>query len=434
MAAVAPGVKIKKKKPRGAPRIKRGAAANGEPTWIDVDKLTGEEYHRKTGYDRAWYYENYKPVDLYNALFEWMRVNDYSPADIKACKAAPNHAMSVTAGITAKLLLSGMPDYNEKHDLYWQSLAGTSGVVKPVSVFIKARIDFAINQGAKIVKINAAEEKATANIHVPTIQERMAETCVIMSSDIEEFVTTFFDTWNVDDLKAFDPVLILRRVQAKAGHARIIKAWFQSEYDEAYELVNIPSAAKIKKMNEHDQDQVEQLKEGYSHLTPKKAKLMLEMYQRIVDGCDIIVSESKALKKPRKIKIRSANDVVKKLKFKPSDTSYGIASVSPERLVGASIAIVFNCKNRKIGFYYAANVDPRGMDRPGSGLSVKGTSIIGHDEVKSVQRTLRKPEEFFPQFKKSTRAKSEKLFDTLKTTETKLNCRFNDETIILAVY
>jgi hypothetical protein len=39
-----------------------------------------------------------------------------------------------------------------------------------------------------------------------------------------------------------------------------------------------------------------------------------------------------------------------------------------------------------------------------------------------------------PIIKKTTKSKTEKLFQTLKTTETKLNGRFNDETIILAVF
>ena len=74
------------------------------------------------------------------------------------------------------------------------------------------------------------------------------------------------------------------------------------------------------------------------------------------------------------------------------------------------------------------------MGRPGSGFSVKGTTLLGYDEEKSVQRTVRKTAEFLPVIKKTTKSKTEKLFQTLKTTETKLNGRFNDETVILAVF
>ena len=75
-----------------------------------------------------------------------------------------------------------------------------------------------------------------------------------------------------------------------------------------------------------------------------------------------------------------------------------------------------------------------GLKREGSGLSVKGTTIKGFDPEKSLQRTIRKPDEFLPQIKKATRAKPEKLFQSLKTTETKLNGRVNGETILLAAF
>ena len=52
---------------------------------------------------------------------------------------------------------------------------------------------------------------------------------------------------------------------------------------------------------------------------------------------------------------------------------------------------MFNIKTRKIGKYVATNIDPKGMQRQGSGLSVKGTSIIGYNETESIQKTLRKP-------------------------------------------
>ena len=201
-----------------------------------------------------------------------------------------------------------------------------------------------------------------------------------------------------------------------------------------FTLVNFPSKAQLKKMTEEQQDDYAQLKEGYSHIDAKQAKSVLEMYQRIVDACDIITAESKSQRKPRKTKVKSADQLVKKLNFKLSDTNYGIASIAPEKLIGANIALVFNCKNRKIGLYYASNVDPLKMGREGSGFSVKGTTLTGYNEAKSVQRTVRKTDEFLPQIKKTTKSKTEKLFQTLKTTETKLNGRFNNETVILAVF
>ena len=64
--------------------------------------------------------------------------------------------------------------------------------------------------------------------------------------------------------------------------------------------------------------------------------------------------------------------------------------VYPTQIVGANELWVFNIKTRKIGKYVASNIDPKGMQRQGSGLSVKGTTIIGYNETESIQKTLRK--------------------------------------------
>lgn len=425
----------KKKAPRRAPHIKRGAKLEA-PTWEGWEELTGEQYHRKAMAAREWYYHNYKPVDLYPAAEEWMKLQgeEFSKEDIKAVKVAPGHSLSVTAGITAKLLLAGMPDYNEKEDKYWESLPGTMGNLKPATEFLRKQINIAIEAGKPILAAKKEVVKEKANTYQPSIQERMREACIIMADEIENFVNTFLFEYDEKLMKDFEPVKILRRENCKAGHARLIKTWYQGERDEIYQLVNFPTTAKLKKMSEEEQDDYAQLKEGYDHLTPKQAKNILEMYQRIVDACDIIAVESKAHRKPRKAKLKTADQLVKKLNFKLSDSNYGIASVPPEKLIGANIALVFNCKNRKIGLYYASNIDPLKLGREGSGFSVKGTTLLGYNEAKSVQRTVRKTDEFLPLIKKTTKSKTEKLFATLKTTETKLNGRFNNETVILAVY
>ena len=48
-------------------------------------------------------------------------------------------------------------------------------------------------------------------------------------------------------------------------------------------------------------------------------------------------------------------------------------------------------KQENLVFTKPKVLDPRGMNRPGTGLMVKGTSILGFDEETSIQKTLRKP-------------------------------------------
>jgi hypothetical protein len=99
--------------------------------------------------------------------------------------------------------------------------------------------------------------------------------------------------------------------------------------------------------------------------------------------------------------------------------------------VGASELWVFNVKTRKLGKYVAANIDPKGMAREGTGLSIKGTTIEGFDENLSVQKTLRKPEEQLKDFKAAGKVKLRKYLEEIATTETKLNGRINIDTVIL---
>jgi len=94
---------------------------------------------------------------------------------------------------------------------------------------------------------------------------------------------------------------------------------------------------------------------------------------------------------------------------------------------------VFNCKTRKLGKYVDKDPDPQKMQRPGSGLQVKGTTITGFHEDESIQKTLRKPEEQLKEFKNSGKVALRKFMDDIKTTDTKLNGRINAETILLKV-
>ena len=225
----------------------------------------------------------------------------------------------------------------------------------------------------------------------------------------------------------FNPDMMLRRAGAKQAHSRIIRKAYEANVAEFVELNT--------KVSKDDKDDMrEQLEEGYEHMSKSQQKAALEIYRKITDACDIVQAESKVNRKPRKLRIKSPEDVVKKLKFKQSDAEYGLGSITPADIIYARVLVVFNTRNRKIGTYYASNVDPMGLQRDGSGLSVKGTTITGYDEEKSLQRTIRKPAEVLPELKKSTRAKTEKLIQSLKTTETKLNGRINGETILIAAF
>ena len=81
--------KPKKKTVRSAPRIMRGAKLK-EPSWEGYEEWTGEEVHKFRRHTSTWYYENFKPDDLYGYVYEWMKTQDtYTEEQIKWAKNAP---------------------------------------------------------------------------------------------------------------------------------------------------------------------------------------------------------------------------------------------------------------------------------------------------------------------------------------------------------
>ena len=424
--------KPKKKVVRGAPRIKRGNKLT-EPSWEGWSEWTGEQYHRTAQSARAWYYENYKPADLYPAVWKWMEQNDYTKEQLKQAKAAPSHELSITAGITAKLLMNGMPDYNKKHDDYWNTLPGTMGDVAPASKFLKARIERAIQAGTSVVEEKKEVEKEKANVYVPTIQERIRDQARLQAEAIDEWLEGWITDPKSFDPKGFDFKKHFQKMGVTQAHARKIKGFFENELADFDELERMPTAGQLKKMSEHDQDMWAQLKEGYGHFKKAEVKKLRDAINELLLALNFVIDTAKATRAPRKSKPKSATKLVEKLKFLNVDEKYKLASISPDQIIGANELWVFNVKTRKLGKYVASNIDPQGMGRAGSGLSVKGTTILGFNETESVQKTLRKPPEQLKAFKDSGKVKLRKFLEDIPTTDTKLNGRCNPETILLKV-
>ena len=131
------------------------------------------------------------------------------------------------------------------------------------------------------------------------------------------------------------------------------------------------------------------------------------------------------MKKPRAKKVKPAEELVKKIKFKMTDDKLGVTSVPAAGLIGAQAAIVYNSKTRKIGMY---------ISKTSAGLNVKGTSIIDFTD-KSIQKTLRKPVEQLKDFKlQNTQRRVETWLSAIKATDTALNGRMNADIMILKVF
>lgn len=288
-------------------------------------------------------------------------------------------------------------------------------------------------EGAKVAEEKKAEEKAKSKAYVPSIQERIAEQSFDYAEDIDEWLEGFIVDKESFDPKGFDFKSHFAKKGVTQAHARKMRKFYETELDDFRELERMPTAGQLKKMDEREADLWAQLKEGYTHIKKADIKKYTEAIESLLEALDFVIEQSKAKRKPRVAKPKSADKLVAKIKYLKIDDKYKLTSVNPVEIVGANELWVFNVKTRKLGKYIAANIDPKGMAREGTGLSVKGTTIEGFDETASIQKTLRKPEEQLKAFKAAGKVALRKFLDEIATTDTKLNGRINADTVLLKV-
>lgn len=269
-----------------------------------------------------------------------------------------------------------------------------------------------IAEANTLVEVQEVKKEEKPKAPVISIQERMRQQVEELCGEWEGF----FDDMLAGEksVKVFDPhrdMKVYNGGVVKPAHAKIIKDMYAQQYEEALEIVEWKDA---------------EIKEAYNFLTTaKQRKEVLEFVEKINTACDTFISTGKAQRKTRVKKAPSKEKLVAKLKFKESEASIGLASINPIELIGAQQLWVYNSKTRKLGCYYADS-----MTGP---ITVKGTSLIGFDTAKSVQKTVRKPD-VLKGANKLARTKFDKLFDDIKTTDSKMNGRLNEHTILVKVF
>ncbi len=407
-------IKAPRKKKKLAPRVKkRGLQA---PSFEGWENLEAEKFHRLKRSVSDFWYMNYKHTENIEHMFTWMKENKYSKSEISNAKKAAKHEGLV--GIYCRMLLDGCPDFNQKEDDYWQTLAGTSGNITPMTDYIKPKIAELIEKGKDIVEERKAEDKKKKGAYIPSIQERLQEAAEERTEELDQWVDDWMRDSKANPLKDKMPLKLFKRQNINLGHLRFVTGWFKGSYEELQELENLPPAKQR-------DDMQAQLAEGYETYSKSQIKELKDFYKRIFDAIEILKAEQKQTRAVRKPKVKSAQELVKKLKFKSSDGNFGIASINPSEIIDSKCVVVFNTKNRKIGIYHA---------QEHADLKVKGTTLQYFDEARSTQKTIRKPDEVLPIWKKITRHKVPVQYGYLKTTETKLNGRFNADTIILKAF
>ena len=378
------------------------AVKDTSPIWEGCETWDDNTFHRHFKRSMDYYrlesdIKSYKPV-----VVKWMETVGCTRADISAFKKVKDSRIGTTMGAVAACLNRGMTpqraDFNQGRD---------------TAAWLRAEIVKVLEQGKNDIdpEVEAAEkEAAKKDIYTPSIQERVREAAMRMTEEIENAIENFQTDAENFDPKAFKMLNMLKAVEAKAAHARIIKEFYSKDLAELEELASGKAD--------------EQLREGYSHRSKKQIKNLIAFYQEIMAACTMLAQEAKVNRAPRAKKAVPAEKLVAKLKYKKTDEPLKLVSINPADIIGTSELWIFNTKTRKLGKYIAAEYQT---------LSVKGTSIVGFNENTSVQKTIRKPEEKLKEFKAAGKVQLRKFLDDINATDTKMNGRINEETILLRV-
>jgi hypothetical protein len=249
------------------------------------------------------------------------------------------------------------------------------------------------------------EPKEEDSKPVVSIQDRMRERAHDILGEIEGMIDDY-----IYDKVEFSMYEWLQSNNIPAAYATSIISKFTPVLDELLEAY---------------EGKDEQLKEGYRHLKKADLKNLVSFYNTLIEDAERYSSNTKKVKKARKPRTVSVEKKIKNLKYQKEDATYKIASVSPEKIIGAMELWTFNTKYKTITRLTA-------IDR--GGLQVKGTSITNYCENNSITRSVgrKDPNEFLKRILEGGKLVLRKVFDEIKT-EKPLAYRINENTILLRV-
>jgi hypothetical protein len=368
------------------------------PKWDGHETWDESQFLRHFHSAMTWYRLESGGKELKPKVIDWMGRNGYTKDQITEFKKTKDNRCGTTVGAIAACLLKGMPpvraDFNEG---------------RSTAVWLANSISKIVAEGKDDIDDSEVVVEVKTDVYTPSIQERVREASYKMTEEIETAIEAFQTDPETFDPKAFKVLNLLKAKEAKAAHARIIKDFYARDLDELIE------AATTKD---------EQLKEAYAHLSKAHLKKITAFYQEIVSACDMLGQEAKVNRKPRAKKSVPKEKLVAKLKYKKTDETLKLVSVNPTDIIGTKELWTYNTKSRKLGKYVADEYKE---------LGIKGTTITGYNEFKSVQKTLRKPAEQIKAFKDSGKVQLRKFLEDINAVDTKMNGRINEDIILLKV-
>ena len=269
--------------------------------------------------------------------------------------------------------------------------------------FIDAQVQILRNRaaGEKIISQFEAQVEKEDKPKV-SIQDRVIEAASTHVGEIHGLIDEFIVNGKDVDVAAY-----LKANQVSSQVSKHIPAAFEKTIAELYEYID---------------GEDKQLVEGYSNLGKVKAKKIIKILESINDACAQQAVTAKAARKPRAKKVKPPSVVAKNVKYLKEYPEFGLKSVSPEKIIGASEVWIYNTKYKKLQVY-----------RSEGAFDIKGTTILNYEVATSGSKTLRKPE-LVKGYADMTKRNLAQEYKNLKTKESAVNGRINQECVILKVF
>lgn len=365
------------------------------PTWEGASEWSGDKF--TTNFRRAmdYYRLESSTKDLRPKVAEWMESAGYKKDAIGEFRKLKDTRVSSTLCGVAACLVRGMPAVHSGFN---------SG--KDTAAWLKSEIERSVKAGKDDAE-EAVAEKDVPVVKKETIQDRLAEKFSETMGDIEGAIDDYITTGK--DPKVFQLLSVANiAVQYSSKIVDLIQP-------------------RINEMNELLEGKDGQLMEAYKHLGKREVKAYIKMYESIINDAMAYKTSKIATRAKPKRKPVPPERQVKGLKYLKEFAELGLKSINPTEILGMSELWTYNTKTRKLGRFVVSMHGEMAI----SLLGVKGSAIIGFDELKSTCKTLRKPAEKLAEFKTQGKPGLRKFMDTIKSVETKLKGRISPETILL---
>jgi hypothetical protein len=255
-----------------------------------------------------------------------------------------------------------------------------------------------------------APEKEKESTETPVIgaTPKSSKPANSLLADVEEILDRFYK--NNYSLKEFDPTTFLRSKNIKDKAAMMV----------ADHLGPITKEIWLA-LKEKDPDIVE----GYRDLDKTTLTRYYAFLSNFLQSSLQFAETMKIVsaRKPRKKKVKTAQQLVTKVKYQASNDKYKLQGESPASIVGANQVWVFNTKTRFLGVYHTKG--------PETSLSIKGSTVINYDPKLSIQKKVRKPDIILKEVISGGKVALRKVLGEINAKEKMLSGRINKDTLIV---